>query len=30
MSKLLGRVRRTMLTDGVPRVLGAYAATRPS
>jgi uncharacterized protein YndB with AHSA1/START domain len=26
MARLLGRVRRTMLTDGVPRVLAAYQA----
>jgi hypothetical protein len=26
MSKLLGRVRRRMLTDGVPPVLAAYRA----
>ncbi len=30
MSKLLGRVRRRMLTDGVPPVLAEYHATLPA
>lgn len=30
MSKLLGRVRRTMLTEGVPPVLAAYRASHPA
>ncbi|RZU16317.1 hypothetical protein EV645_3871 [Kribbella rubisoli] len=28
MSKLLARVRRTMMTDGIPSVLAAYHASR--
>jgi uncharacterized protein YndB with AHSA1/START domain len=30
MSKLLGKVRRTMLTDGVPPVLARYRDTHPA
>jgi uncharacterized protein YndB with AHSA1/START domain len=30
MSKLLARVRRTMLTDGVPPVLAAYHRSQPA
>jgi hypothetical protein len=29
MSKLLGNVRRKMLTEGVPPVLAAYHAAHP-